>query len=117
MKIFVDECVYSSTTKLLRNWGHNVETVYEAGLAGREDQDLLKCATKQNQILISIDMDFSNAVRFVPSLHSGIIILKIRPTTLDNVHQILKEFLEKHREDEIHQSLVIIDKAKYRIRK
>lgn len=117
MKIFADECVYSATTKSLRDLGHDVETAQEAGLSGHEDQELLQYAIQQNRILISIDMDFSNAVRFVPSTHSGIIILKIRPSTIDNVHQVLSQFLRGNAEEEIHHSLVIIDKTKYRVRR
>ncbi|HXF84044.1 MAG TPA: DUF5615 family PIN-like protein [Anaerolineales bacterium] len=117
MKIFGDECVYATTTKTLREWGHDVVTAQEAGLTGHEDDELLQYAIQQGRILISIDMDFSNALRFIPSSHSGIIILKIRPSKLDATHQVLRQFLEHYPEEEIHRSLVIIDQSKYRVRK
>lgn len=117
MRLFADECVYSVTIKTLRAWGHDVETAQEAGLSGHNDNELLQYAISQNRILISIDMDFSNALRFVPSSHTGIIILKIRPSTIDNVHQVLKQFLDQNTEDEVHHSLVIADQSKYRVRR
>jgi predicted nuclease of predicted toxin-antitoxin system len=62
MKIFADECVYAITTKILRQWGHDVETAQEAGLSGQENNELLQYSTSQNRILISIDM--VSAMRF-----------------------------------------------------
>jgi predicted nuclease of predicted toxin-antitoxin system len=117
MKIFADECVYAITTKTLREWGHDVETAQEAGLSGHEDNELLQYATSQNRILISIDMDFSNAFRFIPSSHSGIIILKIRPATIEDVHQVLRQLLESFSEDKLRKSLVMVDRTKYRVRR
>lgn len=117
MKIFADECVYAVTTKMLRDWGHDIETAQEAGLSGREDNDLLQYAVSKDRILISIDMDFSNALRYIPSSHRGIIILKIRSSNIENVHQVLRQFLDGKTEDEIHQSLVVVDHSKYRIRR
>jgi len=117
MKLFADECVYAITTKTLRQWGHDVITAQEAGLSGHDDGELLQYSTSQKRILISIDMDFSNALRFTPSSHSGIIILKIRPATIENVHQVLSQLLGGYSEEEIHQSLVIVDRTKYRVRK
>jgi predicted nuclease of predicted toxin-antitoxin system len=117
MRLFVDECVYAVTTATLRLWGHDVETAQEAGLSGHDDEELLQYATSQNRVLISIDMDFSNALRFVPSSHSGIIILKIRPSTIDNVHHVLKQFFDHYTEDDAHHSLVIADQTKYRVRR
>jgi hypothetical protein len=62
-------------------------------------------------------MDFSNVRRYLPPAHEGIIILKIRPAVIETVHGVLQQFLESHSEDEIHRTLVIIDRNKYRLRR
>jgi predicted nuclease of predicted toxin-antitoxin system len=117
MRLFVDECVYAITTQALRSWGHDVVTAQEAGLDNHPDEELLAFAVPERRILISIDMDFSNVRHYVPADHQGIMILKVRPSVIQQVHDVLKQFLENHKEEEIHQTLVIIDRNKVRIRR
>lgn len=117
MRLFADECVYAVTTNTLRNWGHDVLTAQEAGLSGHADEDLLAFATTEKRILISIDLDFSNIRHYLPASHSGIVILKIRPTTVNSVHTILHQFIAGTSEADVQRSLVIVDRNKYRVRR
>ena len=117
MRLFVDECVYAVTTQTLRSWGYDVVTAQEAGLDNHPDEDLLGFAVSEERILVSIDMDFSNVRHYVPTESRGIIILKIRPSVIQQVHDVLKRFLESRKEEEIRHTLVIIDRNKVRVRR
>jgi predicted nuclease of predicted toxin-antitoxin system len=116
MNFFIDECVYRVTTQLLRNWGHDVLTAQEAGLAGKSDEDILAYAVTHQRVLITIDMDFSNIRRFPPKSYIGIIVLKIRPRAAEKVYKVLAQVLRDVNGEQLSKSLVIIDQSKYRVR-
>ena len=116
MKLFADECVYQVTVDALRSWGHDVVTTQEVNLAGEADEEQLQEAISQRRVLITNDLDFSNIRRYPPANHCGIIVLKIRPRILNEVHAVLRTLLDRSSQEGLHQSLVIIDRNKYRIR-
>ena len=116
MKLFADECVYQVTVEALRSWGHDVVTTQEVNLAGEADEEQLQEAISQGRVLITNDLDFSNIRRYPPANHCGIIVLKIRPRTLTEVHAVLKTLLDRSSQERLHQNLVIVDRNKYRVR-
>ena len=117
MKLFADECVYRVTVEALRSWGHDVVTTQEANLVGEADAIQLQEAISQGRILITADLDFSNIRRYPPANHNGIIVLKIRPKILNEVHALLKKLVETISQENLNQTLVIVDRNKYRVRR
>ncbi len=117
MKFLADECVYHITVQLLRACGHDVLTVQEAGFAGRSDDEVLACAVAESRILITNDMHFSNTLLFPVERHWGVVVLKIRPRTLEQVHDVLLRFLDTVDQEAMEKTLVIIDRNKYRVRR
>ncbi|MEW5956134.1 MAG: DUF5615 family PIN-like protein [Chloroflexota bacterium] len=116
MKLFADECVYHITVKALRSWGHDVVTTQELNLVGKADKLQLEAAISQGRVLITNDLDFSNIRRYPPAHHSGIVVLKIRPRVLNQVHTVLKRLLDSTSQESLQQTLVIVDRNKYRLR-
>ncbi len=117
MRLFADECVYRVTTETIRGWGYNVITAQEENLAGEDDEVLLQQAIRQGRVLITNDLDFCNIRHYPPSDHCGIIVLKIRPYILNKVHTVLNRFLESTAQQTVDQTLVIVDRNKYRVRR
>ena len=116
MKFFADECVYKVTVDLLRSWGHDARTAQDADLAGKPDDQILAYAIKHERVLFTIDMDFSNIRHYPPKTHKGIIVAKMRPQNIEQVHHVLERLLDIVEEKTLNQSLVIVDQNKYRIR-
>lgn len=115
MKLLADECVYSITTELLRECGHDIVTVQKSGLSGASDDVVLAYAVAEGRILVSNDAHFSNVLLFPPQKHLGIIVLKIRPRVLDQVHTVLFSLLRRTDQSAMTQTLVIVDRNKYRV--
>jgi predicted nuclease of predicted toxin-antitoxin system len=66
-------------SKLLRQAGHDVSTVNEQGMASAADRDLIVVCQAEQRCLVSLDLDFSNPLRFKPSNYSGIAVLRLPP--------------------------------------
>jgi predicted nuclease of predicted toxin-antitoxin system len=116
MNFFADECVYKVTVDLLHALGHDVVTAQEVGLSGKPDEEILAYAVMHERVLITIDMDFSNIRHYAPESHKGIIVAKIRPRTMNQVHKVLEHLLTNVGLERLSKSLVIVDQNKYRIR-
>jgi predicted nuclease of predicted toxin-antitoxin system len=117
MKFLADECVYRITVQMLRAYGHDVLTVQEAGFAGKSDDEVLAHAVAEGRILLTNDMHFSNTLLFPTERHLGVVVLKIRPRTLEQVHDVLIRFLDIVDQEAMEKTLVIIDRNKYRVRR
>lgn len=117
MKLLADECLYLITTMFLREYGHDVLTIQEAGLVGIRDGEVAELANKEKRTLITGDMHFCNILKFPPENYNGIIVLKIGPDNTSLVHDNLLNFLDKYTKEKIEQTLVIIDHNKIRIRR
>jgi predicted nuclease of predicted toxin-antitoxin system len=116
MKFLLDQDVYALTERFLREQGYDVVTASELGLSRAADVDLLRTAGEQERFLVTRDKDNGNLV-FIHSAGSGVIYLRIMPSTIDDVHTELKEILEIYSETELAKSFVVVEQHRHRIRK
>lgn len=116
MKFLLDQDVYALTERFLREQGYDVVTASELGLSRAADIDLLKIAGEQERVFVTRDRDYGNLV-FVHSAGSGVIYLRILPSTIDVVHAELKKVIETYSEAELATSFVVVEKNRHRIRK
>lgn len=117
MKFFANENLFDPIIRYLRDIGHDVVSLREAGLSGISDDKVYKLASKEKLVIITMDKDFSRVFRFSPELCGGIIVVKIYKRTVKETLQIFKQFFETIREDEIKRNLVIITPEGVRIRR
>lgn len=115
MRFLVDQCVYQTTIRFLRELGHDLVTAKELGLQRAADAPLLAKAVELSRIFLTRDLDFANLRDYPPASTAGIIILRIRPATADRVHAVLNEFLTLGVSP--IGALVIVDRNKYRVRR
>ncbi|MBK8760065.1 MAG: DUF5615 family PIN-like protein [Sulfuritalea sp.] len=78
MKIKLDENLPARLASLLAARGHDVHTVPNEGLSGRPDADIWRAACDEGRFLITQDLDFSDARRFAPGTHAGVLLLRLR---------------------------------------
>jgi predicted nuclease of predicted toxin-antitoxin system len=73
----VDESLPRSVTRLLTERGHDVHDVRDIGLRGAADGRIAAHAVSEGRILVTADLDFSNALRFPPGTHPGIVVVRV----------------------------------------
>jgi len=78
MKIKLDENLPTRLALALSRLGHDVDTVPQEGLRGRDDPSIWRAAQAAGRFLITQDMDFSDARRYRPGTHHGLLLVRLR---------------------------------------
>ena len=78
MRIKLDENLPEKSAEVLRQLGHDVDTVIHEGLSGRDDDAVWAGAQTATRFFITQDLDFSNINQFAPGTHHGLLLLRLR---------------------------------------
>lgn len=116
MRFLTDQDVYAKTVRLLNGLGHDILTASQLGLAQAEDSVLLQAAKTEGRIFVTRDRDFGGIV-FFQGARAGVIYLRMLPSTQNAVHAELERVLSLYNEQQLHDSFVVIEPARHRIRK
>jgi predicted nuclease of predicted toxin-antitoxin system len=116
MKFLLDQDVYAITARFLAQAGHDVVLAGDLGLSQAADTELLEVAQQLNRIFVTRDRDFGGLV-FVKQLGTGVVYLRLLPSTLDATHRELEHVLSHYTETELQQAFVVIEPGRHRFRK
>jgi len=116
MRFLVDQDVFASTTRFLRNLGHDAISVSEIGLAQASDEKLLQTAQELERILVTRDRDYGSLV-FVSGQGAGVIYLRLLPSNQHLAHEQLRQVLISHAEAELRNAFVVVEPSGYRFRR
>jgi len=108
LKLYLDQMFRMDVAQALRDEGHDVVRASEVGQARADDQQILQKAIAENRILVTLDEHFGDWVILPLSRHSGVIRLKVNPTTSKNVVEVLLPFLRLHSSAQFKNHLVIL---------
>ena len=78
MKIKLDENLPACLASRLAEFGHDVQTVRDEGLSGADDARVWEAAQGEKRFLITQDLHFSDARRFEPGTHAGILLVRLQ---------------------------------------
>jgi predicted nuclease of predicted toxin-antitoxin system len=116
VKFLLDQDVYAVTARYLKSLRHDIVTASQIGAAQAEDAKLLERASEQERIFVTRDKDFGGLV-FVEHRGTGVIFLRILPSTVRSVHDELGNVLRSHTEAEPKNAFVVVEPGRHRFRK
>ena len=116
MRFLADHDVYEATARRLEAWGHDVLRARQAGLCRARDADLLRFACEAGRVLVTRDKGFGQLVFLSMQPHSGVILLRMDPTTVEGVHRELGRFLMEQIGEELKGKFVVVEPSGHRIR-
>ena len=117
MRILADENIQEPTLRFLRELGHNVLGVNEAGLKSAPDADIFQQAQREQRVVLTYNCDFADIRDLAGKDHHGVIRLRIENQRIGYAHPLIKEALEKLRGLNLRNSLVTVMDDRLRIRK
>jgi predicted nuclease of predicted toxin-antitoxin system len=77
VNIKLDENLPESLVSKLEALGHDVDTVPDEDLAGRDDSEVWQAAQAVDRFSIAQDLDFSDVRRFTPGTHAGLLLVRL----------------------------------------
>ena len=116
MRLFLDENISPLHARELRFEGYDAVAVVEAGLSGASDERVLEFAVKEDRILLSLDADFANILRFPAENTPGLLRLRLHPPTEQAIRDTLRKALLLLKNVELRGRLAIVEPNKIRIR-
>jgi len=115
-RFLVDESLPRRATRELTNAGHDATDVRDVGLRGASDEAVLARAVAEDRIVASADLDFANALRFPPSSHRGVVVLRLPDEwgPLQRTRRLL-EGLQELGPDRFAGTIIIIEPSRLRL--
>lgn len=117
MRFLLDECLPVQIAGLLRAAGHDCVHVYELGLGGQPDEQIMALADEQDRILISADTDFGELLAKAPVLAPSVILLRRADKRPVPVAEVIVANLGQVAGDLAAGALVVIGDRRIRVRR
>jgi len=106
MKFLLDQNISPGTASHLKSIGLDAAHINEFGMGGASDEEIYKFAADKKFILVTFDHEFS--YRFISDRRlPGLVLL----------HPVLEDFFKKIKLSEIENSIVVVERDRFRIKK
>ncbi len=117
MKLKLDENLSHSFRQILEESGHDACSVYDQGLSGADDDAVFERCQADGRILITLDLGFSDIIRFPVRESPGVVIARCRePHSWDKLDRLARDlaiFLENRSPA---RALWIVESGRLRVR-
>lgn len=112
-----DEGISKLTIETVRRLGHKVVTLKDTGMLGSDDPEIFEYAKSKKLTILTIDKDFGELYYFNRAYSTGVIVVRVKPDTAENITEILEVFLTSRTLEDVDlaNSLVILSKWRTRI--
>ena len=116
MKLFLDENLSPLHAAELRSSGYDACAVVEVSVSGAKDEQIRLFAIENGRVLLTLDADFANVIRFPPEHTPGVVRLKVHPPTEERIRRAIRRTLLFLQNVDLSGRLAVVDEDKIRIR-
>ncbi len=117
MKIKLDENLPFDLASMLTSSGHGVQTAREEGLSGAQDHEVWEAAQREERFFITQDLDFSDARRFAPGSHHGLLLVRLRQPSRRALSERVQEMFRGEDVSGWARCFVVATERKVRVRR
>jgi hypothetical protein len=115
MKIKLDQNLSRHLREVLAALNHDVDTVFDEGLAGADDATVLQAARSQDRILFTLDTDFLNLKAYPPGTHSGIVVFRPPRQGAQTLARFVKAFVLSSDLRRHHSRTTIVERTRIQV--
>ncbi len=116
MRVKVDENLPNEVAEILREAGHDADTVIEEHLGGRPDAAITAVVQKEERIFVTLDLDFSDIRVYPPEQYGGLIVMRPRQQDKFCVLEMTKRLIPLLTYEDPRGHLWIMEEGRVRIR-
>jgi predicted nuclease of predicted toxin-antitoxin system len=116
VKFLLDENLSPLHAQTLRGLGHDAISVAALGLSGADDPAVRAAAIEGGRILVTLDGDFANVLRYPPAGTPGVLRFRLHPATEEAIDAALRWAVTRLAETRLDGKLVVADDKRIRIR-
>ena len=116
MNFKIDENLPVAAAVILRDAGHDAETVYDEQLAGGEDWQLAEVCRREGRALVTLDLDFSDIRAYPPADYRGIVVLRPHVQERGLILHLVQATLRLLDDEELPGHLWIVERTGVRVR-
>jgi predicted nuclease of predicted toxin-antitoxin system len=117
VNIKLDENLPDSLVPKLEALGHDLDTVPDEGLTGRDDDDVWEASQAAGRFLITQDLDFSDVRRFTPGTHAGLLLVCLAQPSRNALAARVAPLFATEQVDQWRGCLVVATEHKVRVRR
>lgn len=117
MRIKLDENLPWRLARVLAGMGHDADSVESEGLTGSPDSVVWPAAQDDARFLVTQDLDFSDARKYAPGTHEGLLVVRLHEPGRDALFQRIKGLFERESVESWRGCIVVATDFKIRIRR
>lgn len=117
MKIKLDENLPTELADFLTAAGHDVHTVPSEALTGRDDKVVFTAAMREERLLVTQDLDFSDLRQFRPGTHPGIVLVRLRDPSRRRIVDRMTQVVASQSIEAWARCFVVVSDHKLRVRR
>lgn len=115
MRFKIDESLPPESSTIFRNNGYDALTVWDQGLQGRSDAQLVSVCREERRTLVTLDLDFSDIRAYPPNQYPGLIVMRLSSQSRTHVLRVLRNLVPILSKEPLEGRLWIVDDATVRI--
>jgi predicted nuclease of predicted toxin-antitoxin system len=117
LKLKLDENIPASARSRLAQLGHDVDTVLDESLGGSVDSEVWGAAQREQRLLVTQDLDFSDIRQFAPGTHYGILLVRLPDNEQWRIADFLVGWFSSHEVDGWSRCFVVATVNRIRVRR
>jgi predicted nuclease of predicted toxin-antitoxin system len=117
MKIKLDENLPVDLLPVLAELGHDAHTPGDEGLRSAPDDAVWEAAQREDRFLINQDLDFSDARRFAPGTHKGLLLVRLKNPSRQALVDRISGLFREQETTGWARCLVVASERKVRVRR
>jgi predicted nuclease of predicted toxin-antitoxin system len=117
LTFLADENISPESADHLVTVGFRCHSLRRDGPRRLADRDIVALARREGHVIVTHDLDFGKIYFFTEGAGVGIVVLRLRQQTVENVNDVLERFLLSGALDpsQLQRSLVVLSETAYRV--